>query len=71
MINYDIISSGNFEKDLRNMFDLLSYFIKIISVKESHLKFVKECGAKYDEDELYISTEYSIEKYSKHNAKRV
>lgn len=48
---YDIISSGDFERDLRNMFDLLSYFRKIISVKESHMKFVKDLGAKYDDDE--------------------
>lgn len=58
---YDIISSGDFEQDLSNMFDLLSYFRKIISAKESHLKFVKECGTKYDDDKLYVSTEYSIE----------
>lgn len=42
------------------MFDLLSYFRKIISAKESHLKFVKDLGTKYDE-ELYLSTKYSIE----------
>ena len=58
---YDIISSGNFKKDLGNMFDLLSYFRKIISAKESHLKFVKDLGTKYDDEELYLSTEYSIE----------
>ena len=58
---YDIISSGNFRKDLGNMFDLLSYFRKIISAKESHLKFVKDLGTKYDDEELYLSTEYSIE----------
>ena len=58
---YDIISSGNFKKDLGNMFDLLSYFRKIISAKESHLKFVKDFGTKYDDEELYLSTEYSIE----------
>ena len=58
---YDIISSGNFRRDLRNMFDLLSYFRKIISAKESHLKFVKDLGTKYDDEELYLSTEYSIE----------
>ena len=58
---YDIISSGDFEQDLCNMFDLLSCFRKIISAKESHLKFVKECGTKYDNKELYLSTEYSIE----------
>lgn len=59
---YDIISSGNFKKDLCNMFDLLSYFRKIISAKESHLKFVKDLGTKYDDEELYLSPEYSIEK---------
>lgn len=59
---YDIISSGNFKKDLGNMFDLLSYFRKIISAKESHLKFVKDFGTKYDDEELYLSTEYSSEK---------
>ena len=58
---YDIISSGNFRRDLSNMFDLLSYFRKIISAKESHLKFVKDLGTKYDDEELYLSTEYSIE----------
>lgn len=58
---YDIISSGNFRKDLGNMFDLLSYFRKIISTKESHLKFVKDLGTKYDDEELYLSTKYSIE----------
>ena len=57
---YDIISSGDFEHDLGNMFDLLSYFRKIISIKESHLKLVKDLGTNYDE-ELYLSTEYSIE----------
>ena len=59
---YDIISSGNFKKDLGNMFDLLSYFRRIISAKESHLKFVKDLGTKYDDEELYLSPEYSIEK---------
>ena len=59
---YDIISSGNFKKDLGNMFDLLSYFRKIISAKESHLKFVKDFGTKYDDEELYLNTEYSVEK---------
>ena len=59
---YDIISSGNFRRDLSNMFDLLSYFRKIISAKESHLKFVKDLGTKYDDEELYLSPEYSIEK---------
>ena len=58
---YDIISSCDFEQDLSNMFYLLSYFIKIISAKESHLKFIKDLGAKYDDEELYVSTEYSIE----------
>lgn len=58
---YDIISSGDFEHDLSNMFDLLSYFRKIISAKESHLEFVKDLGEKYDDEELYLSTEYSIE----------
>ena len=43
------------------MFDLLSYFRKIISAKESHLKFVKDLGAKYDDEELYVSPNYSIE----------
>lgn len=62
MRNYDIISSGNFRRDLSNMFDLLSYFRKIISAKESHLKFVKDFGTKYDDEELYLSPEYSIEK---------
>lgn len=47
---YDIISSGDFERDLRNMFYLLSYFRKIISVKERHMKFVKDLGAKYDDE---------------------
>ena len=56
-----IISSGDFEQDLSNMFDLLSYFRKIISAKESHLKFIKDLGTKYDDEELYVSTEYSIE----------
>ena len=59
---YDIISSGNFKKDLGNMFDLLSYFRRIISAKESHLKFVKDLGTKYDDEELYLNPEYSIEK---------
>lgn len=59
---YDIISSGgDFEQDLCNMFDLLSYFRKIISAKESHLKFVKYLGTNYDDEELYVSAEYSIE----------
>lgn len=58
---YDIIISGDFEHDLRNMFDLLSYFRKIISTKESHLKFVRDLGTNYDDEELYLSTEYSIE----------
>lgn len=58
---YDVISSGDFERDLGNMFDLLSYFRKIISAKESHLKFVKDLGTKYNDEELYLSTEYSIE----------
>ena len=58
---YDIISSGDFEQDLGNMFDLLSCFRKIISAKESHLKFVKDLGTKYDDEELYLSTEYSME----------
>ena len=58
---YDIISSGDFEQDLDNMFDLLSYFRKIISAKESHLKFVKDLGTKYKDEELYTSTKYSIE----------
>ena len=47
---YDIISSGDFEQDLDNMFDLLSYFRKIISAKESHLKFVKDLGTKYKDE---------------------
>ena len=50
---YDIISSGDFEHDLGNMFDLLSYFRKIISTKESHLKLVKDLGTNYDDEELY------------------
>ena len=58
---YDIISSCNFKRDIRNMLDLLSYFRKTISVKESHLKFIKDLGTKYDDEELYVSTEYSIE----------
>ena len=58
---YDIISSGDFEHDLGSMFDLLSYFRKIISTKESHLKLVKDLGTNYDDEELYLSTEYSIE----------
>ena len=61
MRTYDIISSGNFERDLGNMFDLLSYFRKTISVEESHLKLVKDLGAKYDDEELYVSHNYSIE----------
>lgn len=58
---YDNISSGDFKQDLSNMYDLLSYFRKIISVKESHLKFVKDLGTKYDDEELYVSPKYSIE----------
>ena len=58
---YDIISSGNFKRDLRSMFDILSYFRKTISVKESHLKLVKDLGVKYDDEELYVSPKYSIE----------
>ena len=61
MRDYDIISSGDFEQDLSNMFDLLSYFRKIISAKESHLKLVKDLGTKYKDEELYTSTKYSIE----------
>lgn len=33
MRDYDIINSGDFEQDLGNMFDLLSYFRKTISVE--------------------------------------
>ena len=51
----------NFEQDIGNMLDLLSYFRKIISMKESHMKFVKDLGANYDDEGLYVSTEYSIE----------
>ena len=58
---YDVISSGDFEQDLCNMYDLLSYFREVISVKQSHLKFVKDIGGKYDDEELYASTKYSIE----------
>ena len=58
---YDIISSGDFEHNLCNMFDLLSYFRKIISTKESHLKLVKDLGTNYDDEELYLSAKYSIE----------
>lgn len=61
MRDYDIISSGDFEQDLCNMFGLLSYFRKIISVKESHLKLVKDLCAKYYDEELYVSHNYSIE----------
>lgn len=50
MMIYDIISSCDFEHDLGNMFDLLSYFRKIISAKESHLKLVKDLGEKYDDE---------------------
>ena len=31
---YDIISSGDFEHDLGNMFDLLSYFRKLLAQKK-------------------------------------
>lgn len=58
---YDIISSCDFEQDIDIMFDLLSYFIKIISAKKKHLNFVKDLGKKYDDDEeWYARTEYSI-----------
>ena len=72
---YDIVSSGDFEHDLGNMFDLLSYFRKIISAKESHLKLVKDLGANYDDEELKnwrIVFKYWIFNWkpSKYNAKR-
>lgn len=62
MRKYDIIDSGDFESDLDNMFDLLGYFRKTISIKESYLKTQKEFGTKYDDAELYISSNYSAEK---------
>ena len=30
-------------------------------MQKSHLKFVKDLGTKYDDEELYLSTKYSIE----------
>ena len=59
---YDIINSSDFESNLNNMFDLLVYFRNIISTKESYLKTQKEFGNKYEDDELYVNSEYSIEK---------
>lgn len=59
---YDIISSGNFKHDLKNMFDLLVYFRGIIESKKNYLECMKEFGAKYDDEELYFSHEYSMEK---------
>lgn len=59
---YDIISSGDFEHDLGTMFDLLVYFREIISSKKNYLENMKDRGAKYEDDELYTSSEYSIEK---------
>ena len=58
---YDIISSGDFEQDLKNMFDLLVYFRVITSSKKNYLEHVKECGTKYDDEELYVSPKYSLE----------
>lgn len=62
MINYDIIHSGDFELDLDNMFDLLIHFRGIISSKKNYLECMKDHGAKYEDDELYLSQEYSTEK---------
>ena len=62
MSKYDIINSSDFESNLNNMFDLLVYFRNIISTKESYLKTQKEFGAKYEDEKLYISSDYSIEK---------
>lgn len=59
---YDIISSGDFEQDLDNMFDLLIHFRGIISSKKNYLEHMKDRGAKYEDEELYVSHEYSIEK---------
>ena len=59
---YDIINSSDFESNLDNMFDLLVYFRNIISASESYLKTQKEFGNKYEDDELYVNPEYSIEK---------
>lgn len=62
MSKYDIINSIDFESNLGNMFDLLVYFRNTISTKENYLKTQKEFGNKYEDDELYINPEYSIEK---------
>ena len=59
---YDIINSSDFESNLNNMFDLLVYFRNTISIKESYLKTQKEFGSKYEDDELYINSDYSVEK---------
>ena len=44
------------------MFDLLVYFRNTINTKESYLKTQKEFGSKYEDDELYINSDYSVEK---------
>lgn len=62
MVNYDIIHSGDFELDLDNMFDLLIHFRGVIDSKKDYLEHMKDCGAKYEDDGLYFSQEYSIEK---------
>lgn len=59
---YDIINSNDFESNLNNMFDLLVYFRNIINVRENYLKTQKEFGNKYEDEELYISNDYSVEK---------
>lgn len=62
MNKYDIINSTDFESNLNNMFDLLVYFRNIISTRESYLKTQKEFGARYEDEELYINSDYSAEK---------
>lgn len=62
MSKYDIINSSDFESNLNNMFDLLVYFRNTINTKESYLKYQKEFGAKYEDEELYINSDYSSEK---------
>ena len=59
---YDIINSNDFESNLNNMFDLLVYFRNTIGVKENYLKTQKEFGNKYEDEELYISGDYSVER---------
>lgn len=59
---YDVISKEDFELNLKNMFDLLVYFRGIIDSKKNYLECMKERGAKYEDDELYVSPEYSKEK---------